>query len=137
MMNNNYQEHDFSMESLLLRHNKPFQFSSKDTHMLILINFKSNTHVNMNGTFQVIELLRSCLVSLILTTFALTKWLTQIFLDCNRFNKGEITEVCIEQTLKEYSNKRRTDKTRTIVTEIALITLANIHTNMTKHQNKV
>ena len=24
------------------------------------------------------------------------KWLTQIFVDCNRFNKGEINEVLIE-----------------------------------------
>ena len=43
----------------------------------------------MNRTFQVIGLLRSCLVSLILTPFILTKWLTQIFVDCNRFDKGE------------------------------------------------
>ena len=34
----------------------------------------------MNWTFQVIELFRSCLVSLILTPFVLTKWLTQIWL---------------------------------------------------------
>ena len=54
----------------------------------------------MNRTFQVIRLLRSCLVSLILTPFALTKWLTQIFVNCNRFNKGEINEVRIEWTLK-------------------------------------
>ena len=32
MMNNNCQEYDFSMESLLLRCNKPFHFCSKDTH---------------------------------------------------------------------------------------------------------
>ena len=31
---------------------------------------------------------------------ALTKWLTQIFVDCNRLNKGEINEVRIEWTLK-------------------------------------
>ena len=40
----------------------------------------------MDRTFQVIGLLRSCLVSLILTPFALTKWLIQIFVDYNRFN---------------------------------------------------
>ena len=33
----NYQEYDFSMEFLLLRCNKPFHFSSKDTH-----NFSSD-----------------------------------------------------------------------------------------------
>ena len=54
----------------------------------------------MNRTFQVIRLLRSCLVSLILTPFALTKWLTQIFVNCNRFNQGEIYDVRIEWTLK-------------------------------------
>ena len=40
----------------------------------------------MNYTFQVIGFLRSCLVSLILTPFILTKQLTQIFVDCSRFN---------------------------------------------------
>ena len=54
----------------------------------------------MNRTFQVIGLLRLCLVSLILTPFALTEWLTHIFVDCNRFNKGEMNEVRIEWTLK-------------------------------------
>ena len=52
----------------------------------------------MNRTFQVIGLLPSRLLSRIL--FALTMWLTQIFVDCNRFNKGEINEVGIEWTLK-------------------------------------
>ena len=32
--------------------------------------------------------------------FALTKWLTQIFVDFNRFNKGETNQVGIEWTLK-------------------------------------
>ena len=50
----------------------------------------------MNGTFQVIGLIRSCLVSLILTPCALTKWLTQFFVDCNRFDKDKIKEICIE-----------------------------------------
>ena len=54
----------------------------------------------MNRTFLVIELLGSCLVLLILTPFALSKWLIPIFVDCNRFDKGEINEVRIEWTLK-------------------------------------
>ena len=62
------------------------------------INFSNKRHVNMNGIFQVIGLLRSCLVLLILTPFALSKWLTQIFVYCNRFDKGGINEVFIEWT---------------------------------------
>ena len=54
----------------------------------------------MKRTFQVIGSLWSCLVSLILTPFALTKWFTEIFADCNRFSKGDINGVCIEWTLK-------------------------------------
>ena len=54
----------------------------------------------MNGNFEVIGLLRSCLFSLILTPFVLTKWLTQIFVDCNRFNKDEINEERIEWNLE-------------------------------------
>ena len=72
----------------------------------------------MNCTFQVIRLLWSCLASLILTPFVLTKWLAQIFVDCSRFNKGEINEVCIE-----YRNKRRTDRMKTKLNETTLITL--------------
>ena len=49
---------------------------------------------------NLIGLLRSCLVSLILAAFVLTKWLTQISVDCNRFNKGEINEVRIEWIFK-------------------------------------
>ena len=56
------------------------------------------------------------MVSLILTPFALTMWLTQDFVDCNKFNKGEIDEVRIEWHLKECRNKRRTDKIRTKLT---------------------
>ena len=41
-----------------------------------------------------------CLVSLIITPFALAKWLTQIFVDCNRITKGKINEVRIERTLE-------------------------------------
>ena len=69
-------------------------------------------------TFQVKGLLPSCLVSLILTPFVLTEWLTQIFVDCGRFNKGEINEARIE-----YRNKRCTDKTKTKLNETTLITL--------------
>ena len=54
----------------------------------------------MNCIFQVIGLLRSCLVSLILMPFALIKWLSQIFVVCNKFKKGEINEVHIKWTLK-------------------------------------
>ena len=84
----------------------------------------------MNQTFQVIGLFWSCLVSLILTPVALTKWLTQISVDCNRFNKGEINEVRIEWTLKRIQRKREPNGLRQLYT-------ASIHTNMTKHQNKV
>ena len=70
MMNNNCHEYDF-LEFLLPRCNKQFNFCSKDTHItFLLINFYSKRHVDKNRTFQVIELLRSCLVSLILTPFA-------------------------------------------------------------------
>ena len=67
----------------------------------------------MNRIFQVIELLWSCLVPIIRTPFALTKRLTQIFVDCKRFNKGKINQICTEWTLKKYTNKRHTDKMRT------------------------
>ena len=60
VMDNNYQEYDSSIESLLPHCNKPFHFCSKDTHFL--------------STFKIIGLLRSCLVSLM--SFVLTKWLT-------------------------------------------------------------
>ena len=41
MMNNNCQEYDFSMESLLPRCNKPFDVCSKDTQItFLLINFQ-------------------------------------------------------------------------------------------------
>ena len=36
-MNNNCQEYDFSMESLLLHCNKPFQFCLKDTQIRFLL----------------------------------------------------------------------------------------------------
>ena len=39
--------------------------------------------------------------------------------------------------LREYINKRRTDETKTKLTETFLIITASIHTNKTKHQNKV
>ena len=63
--------------------------------------------------------------------------MSEIFVDCNRFDKGEINEVRIEWTHNEYINKKRTDETKTKLTETFLITPANIHTNKTKHQNKV
>ena len=48
MMNNNCQEYDFNMESLLLRCNKPFHFCSKDTHItFLLINFQNKRHVKV------------------------------------------------------------------------------------------
>ena len=43
MINNNCHEYDFSMESLLLRCNKPFHFCSKDTHIE-----KNKNNVNMD-----------------------------------------------------------------------------------------
>ena len=39
--------------------------------------------------------------------------------------------------LREYINKRPTDETKTKLTETFLMTPASIHTNKTKHQNKV
>ena len=69
--------------------------------------------------------------------FAPAKWLTQIIVDRNRFNKDEINEVRIEWILKKYRNERRTDKTRTKLMETTLLTPASIHTNQTKHQNKM
>ena len=39
--------------------------------------------------------------------------------------------------LREYINERRTNETKTNLTETFLITPASIHTNKTKHQNKV
>ena len=71
---------------------------------------------------------------LILKLFAPTMWLTQVFVDCNRFDKSKINEVHIEWTLKVY---RCTDKTSTKSTDTTLITPASIHTNKTKHQDKV
>ena len=61
---------------------------------------------------------------LIVMPFALTKWLTQIFLDCSRINKGE-------------RNKRHTNKTLTKFIERTLITPTIILTNKTRHQDKV
>ena len=80
-----------------------------------------------------IGLLLSCLVSLILTPFALTQCLTQIFVHCNRFNKGEINEVCTEWTFEEYRSKRHTHKTRNKLAEAPLLAPASIHTNKTKY----
>ena len=71
IMNNNCQEYDFSVESLLLCCNKPFHFCSKDTHITFPpINFQNKGYVNTNCTYEVTGLHQSCLVSLILTRFA-------------------------------------------------------------------
>ena len=43
----------------------------------------------------------------------------------------------LNRPLKEYWNKRHTEKTRTKLTKTTLITPASIHANKTKHQNKV
>ena len=43
----------------------------------------------------------------------------------------------LNKPLEEYINNRRTDETKTKLTEIFLITPASIHTNKTKHRNKV
>ena len=43
----------------------------------------------------------------------------------------------LNEPVREYINKRRTDETKTRLTETFLITPASIHTNKTKHQNKV
>ena len=37
MMNNNWQEDDFNVESLLLGCNQPFHFCSKGTHITFLL----------------------------------------------------------------------------------------------------
>ena len=54
----------------------------------------------MNRTFQAIGFFGHVWFHLFLTLFAPTKWLTQTFVDCSGFNKGEINEVHIEWTLK-------------------------------------
>ena len=38
---------------------------------------------------------------------------------------------------KEYRNKRRTDKMKAKLNEKTLLTLHGVHTNKTKHENKV
>ena len=68
---------------------------------------------------------------------ALTKRLTQVFVYCNRSDKREINEVRLNGSLKEHRNKSRSDKARTKLTEITLITPTSIHNNETKNQNKV
>ena len=40
----------------------------------------------------------------------------------------------LNATLREYISKRRTDETKTKLTETFLITPASIHTNKTKHK---
>ena len=71
-------------------------------------------------------------------TFCSIQMVDSTLADCNRFDKGEINEVRIEWTLKRIQEyRRRTDETKTKLTETFLITPASIHTNKTKHQNKV
>ena len=49
MMNNDCQEYNSSIESLLTRCNETFHFCAKDTHiMLLLICFQNKRYVNMN-----------------------------------------------------------------------------------------
>ena len=66
-----------------------------------------------------------------------SEWLTEIFVDCNGFNKGGINKEPIEWTFKEHMNKMSTDKMRTKLTETAPISPTGIHANKTKHQNEV
>ena len=63
----------------------------------------------MNWIFQIIGLLRSCLVALLIP-FVLTKWLTKTFVDCKIFNKGKTNKVHIEWTHKKikYARIKRT-----------------------------
>ena len=91
-MKNNCQGYDFGMESLLLSCNKPFHFCSKST-----------TQRFFQSTFK---------IKGTLTWTELFEQMNQIFLDCNRFNKGEINEVRIEWTITEYRNKTRTKLTQ-------------------------
>ena len=43
----------------------------------------------------------------------------------------------LNESIREHINKRRTDETKTKLTETFLITPTSIHTNQTTHQNKV
>ena len=53
MINNNCQDNDCSIESLLLRSNKPFDFCTQDTHITFLIIYLNKRQVNMNLSFQI------------------------------------------------------------------------------------
>ena len=93
MTNDNCQDYDCGMESLLLGSNIPFHFSLKGTHThthththtAFLLIFLNNRQVNRNRTFQRVGFasLMFCFSFLICTLFVLTKWLTQIFVACN------------------------------------------------------
>ena len=74
----------------------------------------------MNWTFRVASIISDLTYSYAFCA----KWL-------NSFNNGEINEVGIEWTLKkEYKNERRTDKTRTKLTQTALTTPTSIDTHL-------
>ena len=99
MINNNFHECDLSTEFLLLRCNKPFHFCSKDTHKtFLLMNFKNKRHINMNQTLR--NKVASVMFGFTYSYGFCSKWLTPVFVDCNRFNKSEINEVHSEWTLK-------------------------------------
>ena len=85
-MNNNCQECNFSMESLFPLCNKPFHFCSKDTNITFLpVNFQNKKHVNSNFSSNGVALVMSSFTN----SYAFcSKWLTQIFVDCNRLKKG-------------------------------------------------
>ena len=73
MINNNCQEYILVWNLYFLVCNKPFKFLFRGlTH-----NVPSNLNFSSNSVIM---------MSLILPPFALTKWLTKIFVDCNRFN---------------------------------------------------
>ena len=90
----------------------------------------------MNSTFQVTELIRSCLVSLILTPFALSGSLNSLLIATDLI-KVEKRSFVLNRPLKQCRNKRPTNKTRIKLTETTLIAPTSIHTNKTEHQNNV
>ena len=53
MMNNNCQEYDCSIESSLLRCNKPFHFCSKDTHITLLL--REWSEIIRGGGLQILK----------------------------------------------------------------------------------
>ena len=69
-------------------------------------------------------------------TFALSGYLKSLFIATDLIKVKSMMYV-LDGLLKEYLNKMRTIQTRTKLTETTLITPTCIHTNETKHQNKV